>query len=142
MRAKTDRIEQELAAEREERQNHETASEFLARNQDFPNSDASIAILDQLIANNNLDWTEPNMSMAHSFAVAHGLYKPLTQGEIEAAAGVTVQSRRPVPPPMIPGGNPESNFRTEDVHNMPLEQLRRLAIQQELEGKGSSLSYR
>jgi len=142
LRAKTDQIAQELAAERENRENHETAAVFLAQNPDFPNNEQSINALDQIIARNNLDWSPENMAMAHTYAVKNGLYQPLSLEAQQQAAGLAVQATRPTPPPMIRSGNPESGFRTADVHSMPLVELRRLAIQQELEGKGSSLNYR
>jgi hypothetical protein len=142
LREQTTRLSQELAAEREDRQNKEIAAVFLAQNPSFPNSDESIAALDQIITANNLAYSPENMTLAHTYAVQNGLYRPLSQEDQEAAVGMAVQSRRPAPPPMIRSSNPETWHGDNDPHSIPLDQLRRLAIKQELEGKTPSLTYR
>jgi hypothetical protein len=144
LRAKTEQIAQELQAEKQNRQNREIAAVFLAQNPDFPNTDESIKMLDGLITRNGLEYTPENMAMAHSYAVKNGLYQPLSREEQQVAAGLAVQAQRPTPPPMIRSSSPESSAwqSGHDPQTMPLEELRRLAIRQELEGKHSSLSYR
>lgn len=142
-RARTNRLEQELAAEREDRQNRETAAVFLAQNPDFPNNDQSIAALDQILASNGLEYNPQHMAMAHQYAVQNRIYEPLSQADQEAAVGMAVQSRRPTPPPMIRTGNPERGWQGEnDPYKIPLEDLRKQAIRQQLEGKTTSLEYR
>jgi hypothetical protein len=143
LRAKTEQIAQDLQAERENRQNHDTAAVFLAQHPDFPNDDQSIEALEQTIQRNNLQWTSENMHLAHLAAVRDGFYQPLSPEAQQAAAGLAVQAQRPTPPPMLRSNNPESwHSANSDPRTMPLEELRRLAIRQELEGTSSTLSYR
>jgi hypothetical protein len=144
LRNKTEQIAQDLQAEKENRQNHEAAAVFLAQNPDFPNNEQSINALDQIIARNNLEWSPENMAMAHTYAVKNGLYQPLSLEAQQQAAGLAVQAQRPTPPPMIRSNSPESGAwqSGHDPQTMPLAELRRLAIQQELQGKDSSVSYR
>ena len=144
LRNETNRLSQELAREREERQNRDTAATFLAQNPDFPNDENSINALDQIITANNLQYTPEHMRMAHDYAVKTGAYRPLSQEAIQAAMGMTVQSKRPAPPPMLPSGSPEvSQWQSgHDPYRMPLDELRRAAIRQQLEGKTPALEYR
>ncbi len=137
LRNRTDRLQQELTHDREERHNYEVAARFIGEHPEFPNSPEAIAALGQVIEANNLDWLPGNMALAHAAAVRDGLYRPLSDEEIRASMGMDVQVARPTPPPMIRGNSPESSSwqsGANDPQTMPLDQLRKLAIRQQLEG--------
>jgi len=86
-----------------------------------------------VIEGNKLDWNSENISLAHTFAVKNGLYQPLSLEEQQISLGLPVQSQRPTPPPMIRGGNPERGWQGEnDPYKVPLDELRRQAIRQQL----------
>ena len=71
------------------------------------------------------------MAAAHALAMQHRVYQPLSQQEIAVANGYAPEAHRPAPPPIPPRGSPEMSRPTEDIYNMPLDQLRKqiLAVQ-------------
>ncbi len=104
----------------------ELSSSFHSRNQDFPNTDKAVEALEAVCRANNWDMENiDNLSNAHAVAVRHGLYQPLSQEQIRASVAGPEPVHRPAPPPMIRGGNPDMSQPTEDLHTMPLDQLRK-----------------
>ena len=104
----------------------ELSSSFHSRNQDFPNTDHAVEALEAVCRANNWDMENiDNLSNAHAVAVRHKLYEPLSQEQIRASYAGPEPSHRPTPPPMIRGGNPDMSQPTEDLHTMPLDQLRK-----------------
>jgi len=141
-RSELARLGEELRVEREDRQNREVASRFLAENPDFPNTQSAIDALDQVLANNGLQYTSENMNLAHTWAIKNRVYQPLSQEQQQAALGLPVHSQRPTPPPMLRSGSPDSSTQGYDPHAISMEQLRKDAIRQQLEGRTPSLQYR
>jgi hypothetical protein len=84
------------------------------------------------------------MAMAHAYAVKNGLYQPLSGEEIQDSMGFAARAGRPAPPPMVPSSAPDSTSAAFNpwAKDVKLEDLRAMAIRQQLEGKDSSLSYR
>jgi hypothetical protein len=104
----------------------ELSSSFHSRNQDFPNTDKAVEALEAVCRANNWDMENiENLSNAHAVAVRQGLYQPLSQEQIRASYAGPEPTHRPAPPPMIRGGNPDLARPTEDIYNMPLDQLRK-----------------
>jgi hypothetical protein len=104
----------------------ELSSSFHSRNQDFPNTDQAVAALEAVCQANRWDMENiDNLSNAHAVAVRQGLYTPLTQDQIRASVAGPEPVHRPVPPPIPPRGSPEMSRPTEDIYNMPLDQLRK-----------------
>jgi hypothetical protein len=133
-RAKTQDLERRLQ-EREERDYIvETSTGFLASAPDFPNTDASIAALEQVITTNGWEWNTPNMQAAHALAVRNGLYQPLSaeQQNVGWEQNLRESNRRPTPPPMLPGKSPDAEQQNSNPYAMPLQDLRQQAIRQAL----------
>jgi hypothetical protein len=104
----------------------ELSSSFHSRNQDFPNTDQAVAALEAVCQANHWDMENiENLSNAHAVAVRHGLYQPLSQEQIRASVAGPEPVHRPAPPPIPPRGSPEMSRPTEDIYNMPLDQLRK-----------------
>jgi hypothetical protein len=107
----------------------ELSSSFHSRNQDFPNTDQAVEALEAVCRANNWDMENiDNLSNAHAVAVRHRLYEPLTQEQIRASVAGSEPAHRPTPPPMPRGGNPESSTPAQSVYEMPMDQLRKLAL--------------
>jgi len=121
----------------EQYENERSALQFLNQAPDFPNTDESVAAIDRILTTNRWDFTPENMLAAHSVAIRRGDYQPLTQDQIQAATGNAPQANRPTPPPMLRTNNPEISNAAPDPQNMPMDQLRKLAIKQELERSGA-----
>lgn len=133
-RQKTEELERRLK-EREERDFIlETSSNFLAANPDFPNTDQSIAALEQIINHNRWEWTPENMQAAHAVAVRQGLYQPISVAEQKAnwEQGLRESNKRPTPPPMLPSGSPDASTAGRSLWEIPMPELRALAIQEQL----------
>ena len=133
-RRKTQELVRRLA-EREERDFIlETSTSFLAAAPDFPNTDQSIAALEQIINQNRWDWTPENMQAAHALAIRQGLYQPVPVQEQNGnwEQGLRESNKRPVPPPM-PSSNSADAFRQqENLYEIPLTELRKQVIRAQL----------
>jgi hypothetical protein len=136
VRQRTQQLEQEMQNWREQQTIQETSSNFLVNAPDFPNTDESIAAIEQVIAQNGWDWNTQSMMAAHALATRQGLYKPLNQEEQQGAMGIAPKIQRPSAPPIPRSGSPESSFASADPWSMPVQDLRKMAIQQALEGDG------
>lgn len=143
LRAQTEQIGQELRADREERQNKECAAVFMAQHPDFPSSPEASEALCGIIDQNGMEYTPQALAIAHDHAIRTGVYQPLSREEQQLAMGIAPQVARPTPPPMLRGSNPESGWQGEnDPYRVPLDDLRKQAIRQQLEGSTPSLAYR
>jgi hypothetical protein len=114
------------------------AMEFFTKVPDFPGTPEAISAVAQVVDSMGLPETAEAMQMAHAFAVSRGMYEPLSLQAQQAANGGTAQQiTRQSPPPLLKTGNPEVSQGGEtDPWKMPLADLRKMAIQQELEGRG------
>lgn len=103
--------------------------EFHRRCPDFPNSpenaDKLAAILQERVG-----WqpgrvpTADQLQLAHYYATSTGVYKAMTQDEINASRGVTTQTHTtPNPVPSIRGNQPELVTNSNDAWSMPLKDL-------------------
>jgi hypothetical protein len=108
--------------------NQNTVAQFFSEHPDYPQTPQSDAALEQIINRNGWEWTPDTMAAAHALAVQNRVYQPLSQQEIAAANGYAPEAHRPVPPPMPRGGNPESGTPAQSEYEMPLDQLRKLAL--------------
>lgn len=146
-REKTQRLEQEVAEQREARQVEEVASDFQMRNPDFPNSEEAIEKLSEIMDKNGLDWSADNLSMAHVYAVKHGVYRPLTADDmaagLQAGVGISSQTQRRVAPPQPPPNAAIDNRGgQQNEWNMPLDELRKNVLQAQRSGQVPTLMSR
>lgn len=88
------------------------------------------------------DMTAENLHLAHLEAVYRHQrdpkqgYEPLSAEAVNSAwANNMSQANRQTPPPMLRGNNPELTSGAPDPYNMPIADLRKAAIQQELSRK-------
>jgi hypothetical protein len=124
----------------EKMENMLTATEFLSQHPEYPNSEQANEALSHVVDKFfNGNWNPETMGAAHAYAVQYKLYTPLTQEQINAtwADEMSPKPNRQTPPPMIRGNNPETAYSSNnDPYSMPLADLRKAAIRQELEGQG------
>lgn len=121
------------------------AADFLNACQDFPNTPAAIEALSKRIEENGWNFDPQSMIAAHAMLTReHAMdptkgYAPLTQQQInEQWAGNMQAASRGTPPPMIRSNSPDANaqgFNPWDTKNVKLDDLRSMAIRQELEGR-------
>ena len=114
----------------QEYRNQGIASTFLARNEDFPNSQEAIAALTKILETNGWEENADTLTNAHAIAVKQGMYRPLSTEEIRATNQGYQQPPRPTPPPMIRSGSPDAARPTENLWEIPLDQLRKQALAQ------------
>ena len=115
----------------------ETAVRFMSLCPDFPETEQANAALLGIVASNGWQYTPENLQAAHLLAVRNGVYQPLTPDQIRQANGEQIQTSRAVPPPMLGGNNPElSASGSNDPYTMPMHELKKLAIRQQLESSG------
>jgi hypothetical protein len=112
-------------------------SRFFTQHPDFPGSDQANDALGQIIDERGWEVNADNLEMAHLIAVQRNLYQPLSADAIQAFyANAPQQVHRVTAPPMLRTNNPEVTNQSPDPYAMPLADLRRQAIAQELNGKG------
>jgi len=117
--------------------NQLVASAFLAKCQDFPNTQEAIDSLSKMLDENKWDFTPQSMIAAHALCLREGKYQPLSAEDQNAAWEQGLRSsNRQAPPPMIRSGAPDNNNRgQENPYAMKLDDLRAMAIKQQLEGR-------
>jgi hypothetical protein len=120
----------------QEYENEKLATRFCADCPDFPDTPEAVNALTSIVEQNGWQWNAESLQAAHALAVRNHVYEPLTGEQIQAANGIMPQHTRPTPPPMLSGNNPEIANAASDPYNMPLTDLRRVAIRQELERSG------
>lgn len=126
----------------EQFEEQELAARFHANNPDFPDTEETAETVMQIIQSNGWQPNLESLTAAHALAIRNGLYQPLTAEQIQIANGVAPQQQsRTAPPPMLRTNNPEITSGVGDLSyktliNMPSSELRKMAIAQELEGKG------
>jgi hypothetical protein len=129
----TDKIDNNLAA-----------ADFLNLNQDFPNTPKSVEILSHKVEEMGWDFSPQSMTAAHALLVREHAqdqtkgYAPLTQQQISETWSQNLQAsnQRPTAPPMLQGSNPEQSSGGQlDPNTMSMADLRKLAIQQQLQQK-------
>jgi hypothetical protein len=121
--------------------NQLVATEFLALNQDFPNTPEAIESLSKKIDEMHWDFNTQSMTAAHALLVREHAaddkkgYAPLTAEQINSAwANNMQQASRTAPPPMIHGTSPDANrANVNEPWNMKMDELRAAAIKQQLE---------
>jgi hypothetical protein len=113
-----------------------TATTFFTRCPDFPGTEEAIAALDNIVRTHNWQPTPENLQAAHALAVQNRVYQPLSAAEIRQTMGAEPPARI-APPPMLRGNSPDVMSPPLDPRNMPIDQLRREAIKQELERSGA-----
>lgn len=124
--------------------NHQlVATEFMALNQDFPNTPEAIDALSKKIDEMKWDFSAQSMTAAHALLVReHSTddkkgYAPLTAEQINSTwANQMSQANRTQAPPMLRGNSADlSQSGGVDPYKIPLNDLRAAAIQQELNRK-------
>ena len=125
-------INQSLAQHADER----LAMEFATRVPDFPGTPEASDALVNIVQANGWEYSADSLMAAHLLATRNHVYEPLTAEQIQASLGNAPQPTRQAPPPMLRGSNPEFSSAPPDPYNMPLQDLRRQAIKQELERNG------
>jgi hypothetical protein len=124
---------EKMTAFQKETEDSRIAAEFTSRAPDFPSTpEASSALID-IVDKNGWDYTVDALEAAHTLAMRHHVYEPLSAEAQQIANGAVPQMSRPAPPPMIHGGNPEMSNSAVGPYDMPMQDLRKAAIKQELE---------
>lgn len=122
---------------------------FQSKHPEFPNSDeASEKLVERAekdfqvdidaLALANPEQAAAVLSAAHLACVNDGTYKPLSSQQINeswAREMVSAGRAQAPPPPMIPSNSPDATTGTNTEWTMKLDDLRNLAIRQELEGR-------
>jgi hypothetical protein len=106
-------------------------SSFWATHPDFPGTDQANDALGQIFDERGWEVNAENLELAHSLAIQRHLYEPLSQEAIAQSYGAA-PARRAAAPPMLRTNNPEITNAAPDPYNMPLADLRKQAIAQEL----------
>jgi hypothetical protein len=119
----------------EQYKNQNTVSQFFMEHPEYPNTDQANNAIETIINRNGWEWTPDSMAAAHALAVQNRVYQPLTQEDIAVANGYAPQAHRPVPPPMLKGGSPESQNREENLYEIPLDVLRKKALAAQTGGR-------
>src|SRR5712692_2793325 len=121
----------------ESQRNQQIASDFLTRSPDYPNTPEAEAAIVGVIEKLGVDYTPDTLAAAHAYAVRNGLYQPLTVEQQRAALGIEQPQTRHAPPPMLRSGAPDAHGdpNANDPYKMPLEQLRKMAIREQLGGQ-------
>jgi hypothetical protein len=105
------------------------ASEFLSRCQDFPSTPEASEAIANIVQNNGWQWNADSLQAAHLLAVKNHMYQPISPEQPEPA--------RIAPPPMLRTNNPELTNAPPNPWDMPMQELRKAAIQQELNRNSS-----
>jgi hypothetical protein len=111
------------------------AMDFSQRCPDFPGTEQASDALVNIVKANNWQYNADSLQAAHLLAVQNHVYQPLSAEAIQAANGNAPQMSRATAPPMLRGNSPDSTPPI-DPHNIPMDQLRKAAIRQELERSG------
>jgi hypothetical protein len=112
------------------------ALNFTARCPDFPGTpEASDAVV-SIVQANGWQYNLDSLQAAHLLAVQNRVYTPLSGEALQAANGNVSQPSRPSAPPMLGGSNPEITHSVPNPFEMPLQDLRKAAIRQQLETNG------
>jgi hypothetical protein len=135
---KTEMIQwgEKMTSFQEQYENERLVTQFVSRCPDFPGTDEANAAVIGIVQANGWQYTPDNLQAAHALAIRNHVYEPLSAEAIQAANGNAPQIIRPTAPPMLRTNNPEISNAPPDPHNMPMDQLRRAAIKQELERSG------
>jgi hypothetical protein len=105
------------------------ASEFLSRCNDFPSTPEASEAIANIVQNNGWQWNADSLQAAHLLAVKNHMYQPISPEQPEPA--------RIAPPPMLRTNNPELTNAPPNPWDMPMQELRKAAIQQELNRNSS-----
>lgn len=125
----------QMAAKVEQFELQSEATRFFTACPDFPADQRAIDAVSIIMDNLHLPNDAEGMKAAHAIAIRQGDYQPIPQEVLQEASG-NVRSNRPTPPPMLRGNNPEITGAPPSPYDMPMADLRRQAIAQELNGKG------
>ena len=112
------------------------AMNFAARCPEFPGTpEASDAVV-SIVQANGWDYNVDSLQAAHLLAVQNHVYTPLNAEAQAAANGYAAPMSRPSAPPRLPGSNPEITHSVPSPYEMPIQDLRKAAIRQQLETNG------
>ena len=118
----------------EQFEQQELAARFHATCSDFPDTEETANTVMQIIQSQGWQTNLESLQAAHALAIRNGLYQPLTAEQIQIANGAAPQQQtRQTPPPMLRTNNPELTNAAPNPWDMPMQELRKAAIQQELE---------
>jgi hypothetical protein len=117
----------------------ELAARFHSTCPDFPDTEETAETVMQIIHSNGWQPNLQSLQAAHALAVRNGLYQPLSSEQIQIANGVAPQQQtRQAAPPMLRTNNPELTNAPPNPWDMPMQELRKAAIQQELNRNSSN----
>lgn len=123
LRQRTEGLQQEVTALREEREAEIIGTTFIAQCPDFPSTDEAIQALTSLMDQNKLEYSATNLEMAHNYAVRNGMYQPVPQERLHS------EVRRVTPPPPPPASSADNRpGQNLSAWEMPLDQLRKKAL--------------
>jgi hypothetical protein len=112
------------------------AMNFASRCPDFPGTPEASDALVSIVQANGWQYNLDSLQAAHLLAVQNHVYTPLSSEALQAANGYATPMSRPTAPPMLQGSNPEITHAVSSPYDMPMQDLRKAAIRQQLEGGG------
>ena len=112
------------------------AMNFATRCPEFPGTPEASDALVSIVQANGWQYNVDSLQAAHLLAVQNHVYTPLNAEAQAAANGHVTQPSRPGAPPMLQGSNPEITHAVPNPFEMPLQDLRKAAIRQQLEANG------
>jgi len=127
---------EQMTAFKQEYENNRLVTQFDRLCPDFPGTEQASNALVGIVDQNGWEFTPENLQAAHALAVRNHIYEPLSAEAMQASHGNVPQVSRPTAPPMLRTNNPEITASTSDPYNMPMDQLRKQAIRQQLDGSG------
>jgi hypothetical protein len=109
------------------------AMNFASRCPDFPGTPEASDALVSIVQANGWQYNVDSLQAAHLLATRNHVYEPLSAEAQQASSGHIPQVHRPSAPPMLQGNNPEIAHAVPSPYDMPMHDLRKAAIRQELE---------
>lgn len=119
-------------------------TKFFTSHPEYPGTEEANATIGKIFDEKGwTDMTAENLHLAHLEAIYRHQrdpkegYEPLSAETVNAAWANNMQQsshRQQAAPPMLRGNNPEAGSPNQDPYAMPLDQLRKQAIQQQLGG--------
>ena len=110
------------------------ATEFFTKCPDFPATEQANEAIGAIVETMHLPLTGEGFQAAHAIAVQRGMYQPISKEALQQAQ-YGAQPHRATAPPMLRGNNPEM-LSSQNPYDMPLSELRKQAINQELNKSG------
>lgn len=131
-----------LKGSTEEMSKNMALQSFFTMHPEFPGTESANAEIGKIFdAHGWKDVTAENLHLAHLEATylhtkdPNRGYEPLTEAQVSETWAANMAKSNRTPPPMLRSGSPDANPNQQDPWNMPINDLRNMAIRQQLEQK-------